>query len=171
MEACRREPGDVLKRRARELPQPIQMSDALSRNTPKLEGGQTLQANCLAHGRRQVVEVHATLWLFPCVRYERRTETRDLLNDFVHARDGRLLYPMARILKLARCARPKSGSRRPGSPKVRWFCSITRHEKVQPRCLRLHSVGHQVAGGRADIVDPECKVIVAPSPQICRVLT
>ena len=33
------------------------MSDALSRNTPKLEGGQTLQANCLAHGRRQVVDV------------------------------------------------------------------------------------------------------------------
>jgi hypothetical protein len=49
--------ADVLKRRARELPPPIQMSDALSRNTPKLEGGQTLQANCLAHGRRQVVEV------------------------------------------------------------------------------------------------------------------
>jgi len=49
--------ADVLKHRARELPPPIQMSDALSRNTPKLEGGQTLQANCLAHGRRQVVDV------------------------------------------------------------------------------------------------------------------
>src|SRR5262247_1159625 len=49
--------ADVLKRRARELPAPIQMSDALSRNTPKLEGGETLPANCLAHGRRQVVEV------------------------------------------------------------------------------------------------------------------
>jgi len=49
--------AEVLKRRTRELPPPIQMSDALSRNTPKLEGGQTLQANCLAHGRRQVVEV------------------------------------------------------------------------------------------------------------------
>jgi transposase len=49
--------ADVLKRRARELPPPIQMCDALSRNTPKLEGGETLQANCLAHGRRQIVEV------------------------------------------------------------------------------------------------------------------
>ena len=49
--------AEVLKRRVRELPPPIQMSDALSRNTPKLEGGQTLQANCLAHGRRQVVDV------------------------------------------------------------------------------------------------------------------
>ena len=49
--------ADVLKRRASELPPPIQMCDALSRNTPKLEGGETLQANCLAHGRRQIVEV------------------------------------------------------------------------------------------------------------------
>lgn len=36
---------------------PIQMSDALSRNSPKVEGVAPLQANCLAHGRRQVVEV------------------------------------------------------------------------------------------------------------------
>jgi transposase len=47
--------ADVLKQRARELPTPIQMCDALSRNTPK--GVETLIANCLAHGRRQVVEV------------------------------------------------------------------------------------------------------------------
>ena len=49
--------AEVLKQRARELPPPIQISDALSRNTPKLEGVEPLQANCLAHGRRQVVEV------------------------------------------------------------------------------------------------------------------
>jgi transposase len=48
---------EVLKQRASELPPPIQMSDALSRNAPKLEGVEPLQANCLAHGRRQVVEV------------------------------------------------------------------------------------------------------------------
>jgi hypothetical protein len=47
--------ADVLKQRARELPAPIQMCDALSRNTPK--GVETLIANCLAHGRRQVVDV------------------------------------------------------------------------------------------------------------------
>jgi transposase len=47
--------ADVLKQRAGELPAPIQMCDALSRNTPK--GVETLIANCLAHGRRQVVEV------------------------------------------------------------------------------------------------------------------
>ncbi|HMC58572.1 MAG TPA: IS66 family transposase [Candidatus Solibacter sp.] len=49
--------GAVLKQRARELPAPIQMCDALSRNTPKLEGIEILLANCLAHGRRQIVEV------------------------------------------------------------------------------------------------------------------
>jgi hypothetical protein len=46
---------DVLVRRAAKLPPPIQMSDALSRNLPgELK---TIVANCLAHGRRQFVEV------------------------------------------------------------------------------------------------------------------
>jgi transposase len=49
--------AEVLKRRAPELPAPIQMCDALSRNTPKLEGIKVLLANCLAHGRRQIVDV------------------------------------------------------------------------------------------------------------------
>jgi transposase len=49
--------AEVLKRRDRGLPAVIQMCDALSRNTPKLEGIKTLLANCLAHGRRQFVEV------------------------------------------------------------------------------------------------------------------
>jgi len=39
---------------------PIQMCDALSRNTPKLTNGVTiLLANCIAHGRRQFVDVAA----------------------------------------------------------------------------------------------------------------
>jgi transposase len=51
---------DVLKRRGAELPSPIQMCDALSRNVPKLPSGvEILLANCLAHGRRQFVEVAA----------------------------------------------------------------------------------------------------------------
>jgi len=49
--------ADVLRKRARELPALIQMCDALSRNTPKLEGVEILLANCLAHARRQFVEV------------------------------------------------------------------------------------------------------------------
>ena len=52
--------ADVLKQRVAELPAPIQMCDALSRNVPKLAGGvEILLANCLAHGRRQFVEVAA----------------------------------------------------------------------------------------------------------------
>lgn len=48
--------GDVLKQRAAELPPPIQMCDALSRNRPGEL--QTILANCLAHARRQFVDVH-----------------------------------------------------------------------------------------------------------------
>jgi transposase len=47
--------ADVLKQRAPGLAPPIQMCDALSRNSPKLI--ETLLANCLAHGRRQFTEV------------------------------------------------------------------------------------------------------------------
>src|SRR5262249_37230109 len=46
----------VLKPRAGELPPPIQMCDALSRNLPaELE---TMVAHCLAHARRQFVDVY-----------------------------------------------------------------------------------------------------------------
>ncbi len=52
--------ADVLQQRNRELPPPIQMCDALSRNMPKLpEPLQTVLANCLAHGRRNFVKVTA----------------------------------------------------------------------------------------------------------------
>ena len=52
---------DVLAHRAEALAAPVQMSDALSRNTSALpEGVEILLANCLAHGRRQFVEVAAS---------------------------------------------------------------------------------------------------------------
>jgi transposase len=52
--------AEVLKQRVVDLPPAIQMCDALSRNVPKLPAGvEVLLANCLAHGRRQVVEVAA----------------------------------------------------------------------------------------------------------------
>jgi transposase len=48
--------AEVLKLRAAELPPPIQMCDALSRNLPgELR---TIVAHCLAHARRQFVEVY-----------------------------------------------------------------------------------------------------------------
>jgi transposase len=49
--------ADVLKHRAPGLAPPIQMCDALSRNTPKLTVIEILSAYCLAHGRRQFTEV------------------------------------------------------------------------------------------------------------------
>jgi hypothetical protein len=49
--------ADVLKWRAAELESPIQMCDALSRNTPKLSGVQILLAYCLSHGRRQFTDI------------------------------------------------------------------------------------------------------------------
>jgi hypothetical protein len=52
---------DVLQHRAEGMAAPMQMSDALSRNTSALpEGVQILLANCLAHGRRQFVAVAAS---------------------------------------------------------------------------------------------------------------
>lgn len=47
---------EVLRRRAMDLPPPIQMCDALSRNRPA--EFQTILANCLAHARRQFVDVN-----------------------------------------------------------------------------------------------------------------
>jgi hypothetical protein len=44
----------LLSKRAADLPTPIQMSDALSRNLPK--GYLVLESNCLAHGRRKLVD-------------------------------------------------------------------------------------------------------------------
>jgi transposase len=48
--------AEVLKQRARELPPPIQMCDALSRNLPGEL--QTILGHCLAHARRQFVDVY-----------------------------------------------------------------------------------------------------------------
>jgi hypothetical protein len=48
--------AQVLKHRAEQLPPPIQMCDALSRNLPgELK---TILANCLAHARRRFVDVY-----------------------------------------------------------------------------------------------------------------
>jgi transposase len=48
---------DLLIQRSQALEPPIQMADAASRNAPKLsEESQTVLANCLAHGRRHVID-------------------------------------------------------------------------------------------------------------------
>ena len=47
--------SNLLEKRDTDSRPPIQMCDALSRNTPK--AFETIMANCLAHGRRQFVDV------------------------------------------------------------------------------------------------------------------
>jgi len=49
--------ADVLAKRASELPRPIQMCDALSRNLPRAL--EVILGNCLTHGRRYFVEAAA----------------------------------------------------------------------------------------------------------------
>ena len=50
--------AQVLKHRAEQMPPPIQMCDALSRNLPGEV--QTILAHCLAHARRRFVDVYVT---------------------------------------------------------------------------------------------------------------
>lgn len=47
---------EVLKKRSSDLPRPIQMCDALSRNLPK--EFVTILVNCMAHGRRNFVDIY-----------------------------------------------------------------------------------------------------------------
>jgi transposase len=86
--------GDVLKRRAAELGPAIQMSDALSRNVPKLSAGvELLLANCMTHGRRQFVEVAGN---FPAeCRFVLETLGGVYANDAV-AREQKMT-PVARL--------------------------------------------------------------------------
>ena len=86
---------DVLQHRAEGMAAPMQMSDALSRNTSALpEGVQILLANCLAHGRRQFVAVAAS---FPeACRYVLET-LGDVYKYDAEARE-RKLSPEERLL-------------------------------------------------------------------------
>jgi transposase len=86
---------DVLAHRAEALTAPVQMSDALSRNTSVLpEGVEILLANCLAHGRRQFVEVAAN-FPEPC-RYVLQTlgdVYKDVYKYDAEARSSQLSPP------------------------------------------------------------------------------
>jgi len=79
--------ADVMKWRAAELPPPIRMCDALSRNVPKLPRGlESVMANCLAHGRRNFVVVIDN---FPCeCRYVLETLGEVYGNDEVARERG-----------------------------------------------------------------------------------
>jgi transposase len=82
---------DVLQHRSADLAPPLQMCDALSRNTPKLsDGAEILLANCLAHGRRQFVEL-AVNFPEPC-RYVLET-LGDVYKYDAEARSAQLSPP------------------------------------------------------------------------------
>ncbi|HKB40234.1 MAG TPA: IS66 family transposase [Gemmataceae bacterium] len=83
--------AEVLKLRAEELPPPIQMCDALSRNLPGEL--QTIVAHCLAHARRQFVDVYER-FPEPC-RYLLEALAVVYRNDAI-AREGQL-SPEARL--------------------------------------------------------------------------
>src|SRR5262249_49083128 len=83
--------AEVLKLRAAELPPPIQMCDALSRNLPgELR---TILAHCLAHARRQFVDIYER-FPEPC-RYLLEALTVGYRNDAVPRE--RRLAPEARL--------------------------------------------------------------------------
>jgi transposase len=83
--------AEILKHRAETLPPPIQMCDALSRNLPSEL--QTILANCLAHARRQFVDIYDR-FPEPC-RYLLETLAIVYRNDAT-ARE-RQLSPEARL--------------------------------------------------------------------------
>ena len=77
----------VLRHRAPSLPPVIQMCDALSRNAPKLsEGVELMLALCMAHGRRQFVEIAGS---FPAeCRYVLESLGKVYANDASAKRQG-----------------------------------------------------------------------------------
>jgi hypothetical protein len=80
--------ADVLKQRAAESGPAIQMSDALSWNAPKLPGGVgLLVAHCLAHGRRQIVEVAQN---FPVECRQILQQLGEVYRNDAQARDANL---------------------------------------------------------------------------------
>jgi transposase len=81
----------VLEHRAAELPPPIQMCDALSRNFPSEL--QTILAHCLAHARRQFVDVYDR-FPEPC-RYLLESLAVVYHNDAIAREQG--LSPEARL--------------------------------------------------------------------------
>lgn len=113
----------VLSQRARELPPPIHMCDALSRNVPKLP--KTLEmilANCLTHGRRPFVDV---LDHFPdeC-RHVIETLGAVYRNDEI-ARD-QAMSPAERLAFHQAQSRPLMGGLHT------WLCEQRDQKKVEP---------------------------------------
>jgi transposase len=110
----------VLKQRASELDRPIQMCDALSRNMPKEL--QTIVANCLAHGRRQFVDVAAN---FPDECLYVLTILRDVYKNDAEAK-SREMSPEQRL------AFHKARSKSKMEELKAWLTAQIKEKKVEP---------------------------------------
>jgi transposase len=112
--------GDVLEKRSADLPPPIQMGDALTRNVPERRA--VIESNCLAHGRRKIVDEVDN---YP-------TECRDLLKK------------LSRVYKLDEDCREKKLSaqqrleahRRDSAPVMdeirRWMVAQFADKRIEP---------------------------------------
>jgi transposase len=112
----------LLARRATDAPPPIQMCDALSRNASK--EFQTILANCLAHGRRQFVDIAPD---FP-------QECQHVLESLgeVYQYDAQ-----AKDLKLtpeARLRFHQEHSQKPMNELQQWMRQQLEQKQVEPNC-------------------------------------
>jgi transposase len=110
----------VLKQRVSELDRPIQMCDALSRNMPKEL--QTIVANCLAHGRRQFVDVAAN---FPDECLYVLTILRDVYKNDAEAK-SREMSPEQRLAFHKARSKPKTDELKA------WLTAQIKERKVEP---------------------------------------
>jgi transposase len=112
--------ADVLKRRAAELPMPIQMSDALSRNAPKPI--KLLVGNYLAHGKRQFVHITPN---FP-------EQCRHVLEALGEVYDQDRLARERGLSRLERLHFHQQHSRPVMDDLHQWFDTQLKENKVEP---------------------------------------
>jgi hypothetical protein len=112
--------GEILSKRRPGMKPPIQMCDALSRNAP-VEFA-TLMANCLAHGRRNFVDI---VWNFPEQCTYVLEELKKVYQNDAHAKEQNL-NPEERL------AFHKKNSKPIMDGLDEWFESQFDEKKVEP---------------------------------------
>ncbi|MGD9229079.1 MAG: IS66 family transposase, partial [Desulfobacterales bacterium] len=111
---------DLIEKRTPNTKRPIQMCDALSRNTPK--AFKTLLANCLAHGRRKFVDV---AWNFP-------QECQYVLETFAKVYKNEKIVKTKQMNPEKRLSFHKSKSGPLMDELKKWFKQQIEEKKVEP---------------------------------------
>jgi transposase len=124
--------SQVLKHRAETLPPPIQMCDALSRNLPREL--QTILAHCLAHARRQFVDIYDR-FPEPC-RHLLETLAVVYRNDAI-ARE-RQLSPEARLQFHQEASGP------PMQDLHEWLARQLREKRTEPNSALGGAIGYML---------------------------